>query len=165
MKAFRRSKALSGRLSRRLDTESVQSRRVQIYSARVTSSKPQNTVEIQPIVYTKTESSRTFLLEALSQHYLFASLSTQDLNRMIDCMQPQPVVIDEIITSQGEFGKTFYCIEKGDVKILVNGQLVSSYGPGDCFGELALIYNTARAASVIATSPGLLWVLDLWYVI
>jgi len=45
--------------------------------------------------------------------------------------------------------------------VFVNDQKVSEYGPGACFGELALIYNAKRAATITATSTCTLWSLDL----
>jgi CRP-like cAMP-binding protein len=47
------------------------------------------------------------------------------------------------------------------VQVLVNEAKVAEYGPGACFGELALIYNAKRAASISATSACTLWSLDL----
>lgn len=76
-------------------------------------------------------------------------------------MQPHIAARSDVITSQGEFGKLFYCLEKGGVECTVNGEVVATYGPYGCFGELALIYNTARAASITATSSCQLWTLDL----
>jgi len=46
-------------------------------------------------------------------------------------------------------------------QVFVNDQKVSEYGPGACFGELALIYNAKRAATITATSTCTLWSLDL----
>jgi CRP-like cAMP-binding protein len=43
----------------------------------------------------------------------------------------------------------------------VNDAKVAEYGPGSCFGELALIYNAKRAATIVATGPCTLWTLDL----
>ena len=84
------------------------------------------------------------------------------MDRMIDSMQPLYVNTNEIITQQGEFGTSFYCVERGSVNVKVNDEVVNIHESGECFGELALIYNTARTANVMATSPSLLWMLDLW---
>ena len=56
----------------------------------------------------------------------------------------------------------FFCLETGSATASVAsvGE-VMTYGPGGCFGELALIYNSPRAASVVATNTCKLWALDL----
>lgn len=137
------------------------SHRRAIYAARVLSVEFSIDKERTLVRYAKGEQARLFLKSALSNHYLFSQLNTEDMDRVIDCMQPLAAVRNEIITSQGDFGKLFYCLEKGNVECSVNGEVVATYGPYGCFGELALIYNTARAASITATSPCQLWTLDL----
>lgn len=55
----------------------------------------------------------------------------------------------------------FYCLESGTAVATVDATEVLTYNNGGCFGELALIYNSPRAASVIAKSACKLWTLDL----
>jgi cAMP-dependent protein kinase regulator len=58
-------------------------------------------------------------------------------------------------------GDLFFCLETGSACALVDGKNVFTYKAGGCFGELALIYNSPRAASVVASSACKLWTLDL----
>lgn len=82
--------------------------------------------------------------------------------RIIDCMRPTTAEMNEVVIRQGDMGDLFFCLETGSAEATVEGVgMVCSYGPGGCFGELALIYNTARAASVTATAPCKMWALDL----
>jgi CRP-like cAMP-binding protein len=135
------------------------SRRVQIYNS---SDAYSPDASRQLTVYAKPESSRDFLRGALSAHYLFESLGDEDMNRIIDCMRPTNADINEVIIRQGDLGDLFYCLETGSAEASVEGVgTVFTYGSGGCFGELALIYNTARAASVTATNACKLWALDL----
>jgi cAMP-dependent protein kinase regulator len=60
----------------------------------------------------------------------------------------------------GDAGDNFYVVESGDFDIFVNGNRVASRGPGTSFGELALLYNSPRAATVTSTKPSVLWALD-----
>lgn len=60
----------------------------------------------------------------------------------------------------GDAGDNFYVVESGDFDIFVNGNRVASRGPGTSFGELALLYNSPRAATVTSTKPCVLWALD-----
>lgn len=116
----------------------------------------------QLTVYPKSASSSGFLRQSLSVHYLFESLGEEDTNRIIDCMRPAAAAVGEVIIRQGDLGDLFYCVETGKAEAFVEGVgKVMEYEAGGCFGELALIYNTARAASVIAQTECKLWALDL----
>lgn len=112
-------------------------------------------------VFAKAEGAKKFLGDAISVHYLFEALGDDDLNRIIDCMRPTFAAEGESIIKQGELGDLFFCLESGAATASVDGKDVFAYQPGGCFGELALIYNSPRAASVIATSACKLWTLDL----
>jgi cAMP-dependent protein kinase regulator len=76
------------------------------------------------------------------------------------------------VIEQGDTGDYFYVVEQGNFDIYVSktgkiesgadgvGNKVATNGPGTSFGELALMYNAPRAATVISTEPGILWQLD-----
>lgn len=84
------------------------------------------------------------------------------MQRIVDCMRPTFAEIGETIIKQGDLGDLFYCLEVGTASASVTGLgTVLAYESGGCFGELALIYNSPRAASVIADTACRLWVLDL----
>jgi len=73
-----------------------------------------------------------------------------------------------VVIRQGDVGDFFYVVEEGSFDFYIKsgndpsglGGKVGSAGPGGSFGELALMYNATRAASVVSTSPGVLWALD-----
>ena len=67
----------------------------------------------------------------------------------------------ECIIKQGDSGDFFYVIERGVFDIIVNGEKYETISTGASFGELALLYNSPRAATVICTSAlGSLWAID-----
>ena len=75
----------------------------------------------------------------------------------------------ETIIKQGDEGNHFYIVDSGTFDCFVKkpddgleppGKKVLDYKPGMTFGELALMYNTPRAASVVATSDATLWAMD-----
>ena len=70
------------------------------------------------------------------------------------------MVNGDVIIEQGDDGDNFYIIESGVYDIHVNKNKVGSYDNKGSFGELALMYNMPRAATIIATTPGKLWALD-----
>jgi len=66
-----------------------------------------------------------------------------------------------LVGFQGEEGDNFYVIDKGEVDVFVNNEYVLSIKEGGSFGELALIYGTPRAATVVAKSDMVtLWAID-----
>ena len=73
---------------------------------------------------------------------------------------------DEKIITQGEIGDFWYVVEKGALEAWKKyegeeeAKKVKSYGVGDSFGELALMFNQRRAASVVATEECVLWAVD-----
>jgi MFS family permease len=66
---------------------------------------------------------------------------------------------DDVIT-QGDPGSTFYVVVAGEVEVLVDGAWCRTIGPGDHFGEIALLRDVARTATVRALAPLTLLALD-----
>ena len=145
-------------ISSNIDDTKKHNRRVQI----VNQSEDISPNDSQKLpVYAKTDTSKEFLKNALKSHYLFETLATEDMVRIVDCMRPTFATVNELIITQGDIGDLFFCIETGNARALVDGHEVMRYGPESCFGELALIYNSPRAASVEAITACKLWALDL----
>jgi CRP-like cAMP-binding protein len=57
------------------------------------------------------------------------------------------------LVREGEFAYEFFAIEEGTAEVVRGDQYLTDLGPGDFFGEMGLIDNAPRSASVIATSP------------
>ena len=64
------------------------------------------------------------------------------------------------VIRQGERGEHFYVVESGRLDVTVDGQRRPSLGPGDAFGEIALMYDLPRTASITAVTDARLWMLD-----
>ncbi|XP_053173815.1 protein kinase, cAMP-dependent, regulatory, type II, alpha A [Scomber japonicus] len=112
------------------------------------------------VVHPKTDEQRCRLQEACRDILIFKTLEHEQFSEVLDAMfelrvQPQEHVID-----QGDDGDNFYVIERGVFDILVAGKCVGQYNNKGSFGELALMYNTPRAATISATQDGALWGLD-----
>ena len=110
----------------------------------------------------KSDAAKAFLISTLRDHYLFGEVSAKDMEKIIGCMQYITILKDNFIIRQNEDGDLFYCLESGSAAAIVDGiGNVANYQRGGCFGELALIYNCPRAASVVATEICTLWTLDI----
>jgi len=94
-------------------------------------------------------------------------MSERDLQAIVSTMTPKDVEPGERVITQGHDGTRFYVIERGSFEVFMSnpgvplpGIKVSELGPQASFGELALLYSQERSATVIATSPARLWVME-----
>ncbi|XP_077583459.1 protein kinase, cAMP-dependent, regulatory, type II, alpha, B [Stigmatopora nigra] len=116
------------------------------------------------VVHPKTDEQRHRLQEACKDILLFKTLDQEQFSEVLDAMFEVQVNPQEHIIDQGDDGDNFYVIERGvyDIAVLKNGVsvCVGKYDNKGSFGELALMYNTPRAATIVATEEGALWGLD-----
>ena len=98
--------------------------------------------------------------QAVKNNFLFKSLDSEQVALVFAGMTERPVQADEIIIKQGEEGDNFYIVEEGKYSVEVDGKEVVQIGPGGSFGELALMYNAPRAATVKALEKGKLYAVD-----
>eukprot|EP00933_Yihiella_yeosuensis_P006834 TRINITY_DN111647_c0_g1_i1.p1 TRINITY_DN111647_c0_g1~~TRINITY_DN111647_c0_g1_i1.p1 ORF type:complete len:403 (-),score=137.54 TRINITY_DN111647_c0_g1_i1:145-1353(-) len=102
---------------------------------------------------------REALVEFLKQVPLLKNLGDLDRMQLADVLRPQEVEAGSNVVSQGEDAENFYIIEEGELAAVKNGEEKMSYKAGDYFGELALLRNEARAATVVAKTKATLAVL------
>ena len=93
---------------------------------------------------------------------LFESLSDRDLKRLADSFKERVFPAGAVIATEGERGVGFFVIGQGTVGYSVDGERVGSGGPGDYFGEVALIDDGPRTASVTATTEVTAYGLTSW---
>jgi len=79
---------------------------------------------------------------------------------IVDSMDIVPIKSRDFVIRQGEEGDYFYVVYSGELSIMVDGKHVGTIGVGAGFGELALLHNTPRAASIKAESNASLFSLD-----
>ncbi len=91
---------------------------------------------------------------------IFAPLPVDTLERLSHDLRPVAAARGDEIITQGELGDRFYLIESGQVEVIVNGSFRRNESAGESFGEIALLHDVARTASVRATMPTMLLALD-----
>ena len=96
---------------------------------------------------------------ALDGIALFAPLPNALRERIATQLEILDVAAADVVTYQGEYGDSFYVVEAGTLEVSVDGRQVRSLGPNDFFGELALLADTPRTATVRAATDCRLWVL------
>jgi CRP-like cAMP-binding protein len=84
---------------------------------------------------------------------LFADLSRKERRALAQRADEVELEQGRKIVREGEWAYEFFAIEQGTAEVRRGDQLLGELGPGDFFGEMGLMADTRRNASVIATSP------------
>lgn len=93
---------------------------------------------------------------------LFSEADDTFLQRLADEFMERRYDAGATIAEEGEAGRTFIIIEDGNVTVSVHGEPVAQLGPGDAFGEMALIDKSARSATVKADTDVHCYQLPVW---
>ena len=112
----------------------------------------------------KSQESRTLLSSLLKKSIFFQSISAQDEKLLIDSVEETVVEEGTQVIKEGDTGNLLYIVESGlyDCSKNITGTdtYLKTYQCGDIFGELALLYNAPRAASIRCKESGRLFTLD-----
>lgn len=84
---------------------------------------------------------------------LFESLSGKERAQVARWADEVDVPAGKHLVDEGEFGWEFFVIEEGAAEVKKGEETLATLGPGDFFGELALVEEERRTASVVATEP------------
>jgi CRP-like cAMP-binding protein len=110
------------------------------------------------------DDQRHHLRELLGRIALFRDLPAEALDQMVPRFAPVEVAARAVIVRQGAAGDELYVVESGSLAVsaTLGGKTVhlGTLGPGDFFGEMAVLRNRPRVATVTATSPARLWSLS-----
>ena len=117
--------------------------------------------QFNKVVVDKPASHRRALSAQLEDHYVFTDLSPKLIHDIVDVMKPETFEAGQDIIVQGDSGDVFYSMVSGTADVLVSGECVHKYNESAAFGELALMYNAPRAATIRATAECLCYTLDL----
>jgi len=93
---------------------------------------------------------------------LFAGLDRKELRSIEKVLHERTFTPGWTIAEEGKEGVCFFVIQEGEVAVSQAGQEVARLGPGDHFGEIALLGKGSRAASVRAVSDVRCYVIDGW---
>lgn len=95
---------------------------------------------------------KTSAADQLANVPLFASLSKKDLQRVAKASEEVPIEAGRTLVEQGRTGREFFLILEGSAVVRRNNRKVAELGPGEYFGELALLDHGFRSASVVANT-------------
>lgn len=122
--------------------------------------------EFKARVIEKSEETKDKISSRLKQSFIFQALNEEEFSIVVNAMEEKRFVGGDKVIEQGEDGNELFVVEQGKLSCYkqFSGHqeptFLRKYEPGDAFGELALLYNAPRAATIICDSDCLLWSLD-----
>jgi cAMP-dependent protein kinase regulator len=102
---------------------------------------------------------RQFVTFAVTGHsdFVLSNLDGKDVDMLVDAMESFEVSSGDNVIEQGDMGDFLYVVKEGSLRCRKDGAEIGIIGPGEVFGELALLYDCPRSASVVADSDCMLF--------
>jgi len=115
-------------------------------------------------VYEKTDAQVQRIRGIVEKSFIFSNVEEKQLEVLLKAMNKVELKAEEKIITEGDSGDFLFILDDGELicfkEKIGEGTVLKTCVGGDIFGELALLYNAPRAASVKAKAPCLLWKLD-----
>jgi CRP-like cAMP-binding protein len=100
--------------------------------------------------------------DTLAKVPLFSGLEGRDLQRIASSFKQRDYSAGDTIASEGSGAAGFFVIGDGSAKVTVGGEERATLGPGDYFGEIALLDEGARTATVTADTDMTTYAMTVW---
>jgi CRP/FNR family cyclic AMP-dependent transcriptional regulator len=101
-------------------------------------------------------------VELIKNVPLFSDLDDRELRQIAQSMKERTFDAGDVVTEEGKGGVGFFVIDDGNAKVSVGGQERGELGPGDYFGEIALIADIDRTATITADSDLRCYGMTFW---
>ncbi|XP_031726407.1 cGMP-dependent protein kinase 2 [Anarrhichthys ocellatus] len=108
----------------------------------------------------KDASVKKLLTDALNKNQYLKRLELQQIKDMVECMYERTYLQGEYVIKQGEPGNHLFVLADGKLDVFQQNKLLASITVWTTFGELAILYNCTRTASVRAVNKVRTWALD-----
>ncbi|XP_074546304.1 cGMP-dependent protein kinase 1-like [Halichoeres trimaculatus] len=141
-------------------TDEPQRTKRQAISAEPTALDPSQLTDVTLTSYCKSKESSELIQRALMDNDFMKHLEHGQILTIMDCMQPTCLAKGCCVIQEGDDGSMVYVLEEGMVEVTKQGQKLCTIGPGKVFGELAILYNCTRTATVTALTDIKLWGID-----
>src|SRR3954466_5963191 len=92
-------------------------------------------------------------VDALSRAPLFEGLTAKELAEVAKRSEDMDFPAGKVLCREGELGSEFYVIMDGEAEVTRNGRNLATQGSGSFFGEISLVEDVPRNATVTATTP------------
>ncbi len=101
-------------------------------------------------------------VDMLKRVPLFAGLEKRELEQIAGSMRERRVAAGGMVVEQGAGGAGFFIIDEGEADVFVDGEHRNTIGPGDYFGEIALLTGSDRTATITAKTDMLCYGMTAW---
>ncbi|XP_043111990.1 cGMP-dependent protein kinase 1a isoform X2 [Puntigrus tetrazona] len=108
----------------------------------------------------KSDRSKELIKSAILDNDFMKNLEMSQIQEIVDCMYPVDYDKNSCIIKEGDVGSLVYVMEEGKVEVSKEGLKLCTMGPGKVFGELAILYNCTRTATVRTVTSVKLWAID-----
>lgn len=130
------------------------------------SAEPQSHSTIQELseqsfpAFEKNDSSRELIKSAILDNDFMKNLEMAQIHEIVDCMYPVEYSAGSLIIEEGAVGSIVYVMEEGRVEVSRENKYLSTLAPGKVLGELAILYNCKRTATIKAATDCKLWAIE-----
>ncbi|XP_035208716.1 cGMP-dependent protein kinase, isozyme 1-like [Stegodyphus dumicola] len=104
--------------------------------------------------------SKQLIKEAIMDNDFLKNLDSSQVREIVDCMYCQYFTKGTLVIREGDVGSHLYVSAEGELQVLKDDKVIGILRPGRAFGELAILYNCTRTATVKAAEDAKIWVMD-----
>uniref|UniRef100_A0AC34QJH7 cGMP-dependent protein kinase n=1 Tax=Panagrolaimus sp. JU765 TaxID=591449 RepID=A0AC34QJH7_9BILA len=108
----------------------------------------------------KSAGSKQLIRDAVQKNDFLRQLAKEQVIELVECMFEMRARAGQWVIQEGEHGDRLFVVAEGTLQVSREGIILSNIGPGTVMGELAILYNCTRTASIQAVTDVTLWVLD-----
>ena len=101
-------------------------------------------------------------VDTLKRVPLFSGLDDKELQQIASTLRERRYASGDKLTEEGHGGAGFFVVEEGEADVVVDGEQRGSIGPGDYFGEIALLNDSPRTATLTARTDMLCYGMTPW---
>uniref|UniRef100_A0A182J8D1 cGMP-dependent protein kinase n=1 Tax=Anopheles atroparvus TaxID=41427 RepID=A0A182J8D1_ANOAO len=110
--------------------------------------------------YKKDFSAKQLIKDAIMENDFFKNIDSLQIREIVDSMYSREYRKGEYVIHEGEAGSHLYISAAGEFEVIKDSKVLGVMGPGRAFGELAILYNCTRTASIRVLCDSRVWVLD-----
>uniref|UniRef100_A0A0K2SV27 Cyclic nucleotide-binding domain-containing protein n=1 Tax=Lepeophtheirus salmonis TaxID=72036 RepID=A0A0K2SV27_LEPSM len=108
----------------------------------------------------KSDRSKELIKSAIMENDFMKNLELGQIQEIVDCMYVMKYSQGSLIIKEGDVGSIVYVMEEGKVEVSRENKFLSILPPGKVFGELAILYNCKRTATIKAATDCKLWAIE-----
>lgn len=122
--------------------------------------------DFQARIVAKSDEAKEAIMDKIEKSFMFSGLDAKERIVVVDAMEERKCYKNEVVIKEGDEGDALYVVASGTLSCtkVFKGQndptFLKRYEPGEAFGELALLYNAPRAATIASDGDSVLYALD-----